>query len=160
MGQQVIPQSQRMTRSTASVYFSFFSLIVLFPPLSRPVRRAAMRPTFIPGGGPRYTVVGCPTCWWLPPPCGCSTGFIAQPRTLGQQLRFTRYLWKLLPALSTGLSMRPPPATIPTMARHFAFKVFREPEGIFTRVFSPLSEWPTTMHDAPEARAKRPRSEA
>ena len=20
-------------------------------------------------------------CWWLPPPCGCSTGFMATPRT-------------------------------------------------------------------------------
>jgi hypothetical protein len=22
-----------------------------------------------------------PMCWWLPPPCGCSTGFMATPRT-------------------------------------------------------------------------------
>merc|ERR1719171_2353357 len=113
----------------SSAYFSFFSLIVLFPPLSRPVRRAAMRPTFIPGGAPRYTVVGCPTCWWLPPPCGCSTGFIAEPRTLGQQLRFTLYLWKLFPAFRTGLSMRPPPATMPTTARHVDGIDFREPDG-------------------------------
>merc|ERR1719316_2130610 len=94
------------------------SLTIFLPPLSRPVRRAATRPTFMPGGAPRFAVVGWPTCWWLPPPCGCSTGFIATPRTLGQQLRFTLYLWWLPPALSIGLSMRPPPATRPMIARH------------------------------------------
>merc|ERR1719463_695257 len=130
------------------------------PPLSRPVRRAAMRPTFAPGGALRLVVVGCPTCWWLPPPCGCSTGFMAEPRTLGQELRLTRYLWKLFPAFNTGLSMRPPPAVMPTTARHVAGTVLREPEGKRMRDFLPSSEWPTIMQLQPEARARRPRSEA
>jgi len=40
-----------------------------------------MSPTFWPGGASRRTVDACPMCWWLPPPCGCSTGFMATPRT-------------------------------------------------------------------------------
>merc|ERR1719436_1123888 len=131
-----------------------------FPPRRIPVRRAAIRPTFWPGTAAREIVVGWPTCWWLPPPCGCSTGFIAEPRALGQQLRLTRYLWKLLPAFSTGLSILPPPAAMPTTARHVAGTVLREPEGKRMRVFLPSSEWPTTMQLQPEARARRPRSEA
>merc|ERR1719463_206439 len=98
---------------------------------------------------PRRTVEGCPMCWWLPPPCGCSTGFIATPRTLGQQLRFTRYLWKLFPALRIGLSRRPPPATIPITARAVAGIVRRAPDGMRTRVFLPSSEWPTMMQEVP-----------
>jgi len=31
----------------------------------------------------RRTVEGLPICWWLPPPKGCSTGFIHTPRTTG-----------------------------------------------------------------------------
>merc|ERR1719313_1309765 len=27
-----------------------------------------------PGTASRRTVDGWPMCWWLPPPCGCSTG--------------------------------------------------------------------------------------
>jgi hypothetical protein len=56
-------------------------------------------------------------CWWLPPPCGCSTGFMATPRTFGHSLRFTLYLWYATPAFKIGLSIRPPPATMPTIAR-------------------------------------------
>mmetsp|Transcript_69160 Transcript_69160/g.186936 ORF Transcript_69160/g.186936 Transcript_69160/m.186936 type:complete len:223 (+) Transcript_69160:219-887(+) len=85
---------------------------------------------------------------------------MAQPRTLGQELRFTRYLWKLLPALSTGLSMRPPPATMPTMARQVDGMVFRVPLGRRTRVLRLSSECPTTMQDVPDARAILPRSDA
>jgi hypothetical protein len=40
-----------------------------------------MRPTFWPGGASRRTVEAWPICWWLPPPWGCSTGFMATPRT-------------------------------------------------------------------------------
>ena len=54
-------------------------------PLRRPVLLAAMRPTFWPGGASRRTVEACPMCWWLPPPWGCSTGFMATPRTCGGQ---------------------------------------------------------------------------
>merc|ERR1719242_1329817 len=135
-------------------------LVLPAPPLRRPVRLAAMSPTFAPGQAERAAVVGCPTCWWLPPPCGCSTGFMAEPRTFGQELRFTRYLWKLLPALSTGLSIRPPPATMPTIARHEEGRFFREPDGKRIRVFFMSSEWPTTMQEVPEARANFPRSVA
>merc|ERR1712118_504417 len=109
------------------------------PPRKRPVRRAAIRPTFLPGADARAIVVGWPTCWWLPPPCGCSTGFMALPRTFGQQLRLTLYLWKLFPALSTGLSRRPPPATMPTTPRHEEVMVLRVPDGKRTRVFLPSS---------------------
>ena len=56
-------------------------LAVMAAPLRRPVRRAAMRPTFWPGGASRRTVEAWPICWWLPPPWGCSTGFMATPRT-------------------------------------------------------------------------------
>jgi hypothetical protein len=38
--------------------------------------------------------------------------------TFGQLLRFTRNLWYALPAFSSGFSVRPPPATWPTIARH------------------------------------------
>merc|ERR1719323_209440 len=79
---------------------------------------------------------------------------------LGQQLRFTLNLWKLLPALSTGLSIRPPPATMPTTARQLEGTVFLEPEGKRIRVFFMSSEWPTTMQEVPEARASLPRSMA
>ena len=51
-----------------------------FPPRRIPVRRAAMRPTFLPAGDCLLTVAGWPTCWWFLPPCGCSTGFMALPR--------------------------------------------------------------------------------
>merc|ERR1719247_4065860 len=67
----------------------FFSLAlsamawVALPPVRRPVRRAAMRPTLRPCALSRRTVAGLPVCWWLPPPKGCSTGFIHTPRTTG-----------------------------------------------------------------------------
>ena len=35
---------------------------VIAAPLRRPVRRAAMRPTFCPGGASRRTVDACPIC--------------------------------------------------------------------------------------------------
>ncbi len=37
--------------------------------------------------------------------------------TMGQLLRLALYLWYALPALSMGFSVRPPPATMPTIAR-------------------------------------------
>merc|ERR1719335_2147471 len=116
-----------------------------FPPLILPVLLAAIRPILRPALVPLLTVEALPMCWWLPPPWGCSTGFIATPRTLGQQFLFTLYLWKLLPAFRTGLSMRPPPATMPTTARPLDGIVFLEPDGRRTRVFLPSSEWPTMM---------------
>lgn len=44
--------------------------------------------------------------------------FMATPRTLGQQFLFALYLWYARPAFNTGLSMRPPPATMPDSNRH------------------------------------------
>lgn len=71
-------------------------------------------------------------CWWFPPPWGCSTGFMATPRTLGHELRFTLYLWYARPALSIGLSMRPPPAMMPTIARHLVVVVVEGQAGVNT----------------------------
>jgi len=181
-----------------------------------------MSPTFWPGGASRRTVDACPMCWWLPPPCGCSTGFMATPRTwrgaplvragqrgraaraargraqrrrrrgancltptqskrswqcyvvhkeghrrkrtsgsasagklrpeqalcpgapsagtptarptqgrrtLGQLLRLALYLWYALPAFSMGFSVRPPPATWPTIARHVLGTACRPPRA-------------------------------
>merc|ERR1740117_2703586 len=130
------------------------------PPRRIPVRRAAMSPTLAPGGHSREVVVGWPTCWRLPPPCGCSTGFIAHPRTFGQQLRFTLYLWKLVPAFNMGLSKRPPPDTMPMTPRQVDGIDFLCPDGKRMRLFFPSSECPTIMQEVPPARAKRPRSNA
>mmetsp|Transcript_48496 Transcript_48496/g.160714 ORF Transcript_48496/g.160714 Transcript_48496/m.160714 type:complete len:291 (+) Transcript_48496:11-883(+) len=124
-------ESSRRARRPRAIYLSLISL----RPRIWPVRRAAMRPTFWPGTESRLTVDGWPMCWWLPPPCGCSTGFIATPRTFGHELRLTRYLWKARPALSRGLSMRPPPATMPIDARDADEMVFFCPDGSRTRVF-------------------------
>ena len=46
----------------------------------------------------------------------------------------TLYLWYELPALRSGLSMRPPPAMMPTMARHSLLTVLRAPDGSLMRV--------------------------
>lgn len=51
------------------------------------------------------------------------------------------YLWKAVPALSMGLSIRPPPAMIPTMARHLFETVFRAPEGSLMRVLPASGSW-------------------
>ena len=65
-----------------TVYLS--SLLRTFPPLILPVLLAAIRPIFLPALAPLQTVEALPICWWLPPPWGCSTGFIATPRTCKQ----------------------------------------------------------------------------
>merc|ERR1719462_761143 len=114
-------------------YFSSVSR-TLAVPRTRPVRRAAMSPTFRPADVSRRTVEGKPICWWLPPPWGCSTGFMQTPRTLGQQFLFTLYLWYARPAFNRGLSMRPPPATIPTEALLKEGITFLIPLGNFTLV--------------------------
>jgi hypothetical protein len=51
-----------------------------------PVLRAAIKPTFFPGGAFRETVVGWPGPWCAPPPNGWDTMFIATPRTTGNAL--------------------------------------------------------------------------
>ena len=60
-------------------YSCFLSLTAV--PFNLPVLRAAISPTFCPGAASLLTVDAWPICWWLPPPWGCSTGFIATPRT-------------------------------------------------------------------------------
>lgn len=62
-------------------YLSLSPPPMTFPPLILPVLLAAMRPTFLPALAPLQTVEALPMCWWLPPPWGCSTGFMATPRT-------------------------------------------------------------------------------
>ena len=46
------------------------------------------------------------------------TGETGDMLTFGQLLRLTLNLWYALPAFSSGFSVRPPPATCPTIARH------------------------------------------
>lgn len=93
--------------------------------------------TFLPALVPLLTVEALPMCWWLPPPWGCSTGFMATPRTLGQQFRLALYLKYARPAFSTGLSILPPPATIP-----------RNPQKISIIIEMLLSSFPTN-HSSP-----------
>ena len=45
-------------------------------------------------------------------------GAVWDELTFGQLLRLTLNLWYALPAFSNGFSVRPPPATCPTIARH------------------------------------------
>lgn len=56
------------------------------------------------------------------------------PRTIGHSFLFALYLWNAVPALSMGLSIRPPPAIRPTIALHLLEMVFLAPEGILMRV--------------------------
>ena len=84
---------------------------------------------------------------------------MATPLTLGQvPRRFAFHLYQELPALQMGLSVLPPPATRPIMARHDPGMVVLVPEGRRTRVFFWSSEWPMMIAEQPEARAKEPRS--
>ena len=55
--------------------------------------RAGESGTLRPCALSRRTVAGLPICWWLPPPKGCSTGFIHTPRTTGHSflLPFCRH---------------------------------------------------------------------
>merc|ERR1712130_333244 len=77
---------------------------------------------------------------------------------LCQQLRFTLYLWYARPALRRGLSIRPPPATTPTVARHRLSSTFLAPEGILIRVLPVSRLREMTTAELPDAFAKRPRS--
>ena len=57
-----------------------------------------------------------------------------------------------------GLSVLPPPATIPTIALQKPGMVLLLPEGSLILVFLPSSEWPMMMVDVPEALEKDPLS--
>lgn len=120
-------------------------LLTLVVPRMRPVRRAAMRPAFCPATACREMVEAFPMCWWFPPPWGWSTGFMATPRVLGHEFLFALNLWNARPALSKGLSIRPPPATIPMVARADPETVFLAPDGRRSRVLFSSTECPMTV---------------
>ena len=48
-------------------------------------------------------------------------------------------------AFMRGLSVRPPPATIPTIPRHELGRTFLAPEGSLTRVLPSSGLWPMTV---------------
>ena len=131
---------------------------IFLPPLIRPVLLAAIRPTFLPLEVSLLMVDGWPICCWLPPPWGCSTGFIATPLSLGQFFLFPLNLYHDLLALRSGLSVLCPPATTPIIALQVPTIVFLVPDGSLILVFLRSSEWPMTMAEVPEALAKDPLS--
>lgn len=55
---------------------------------------------------------------------------------MGQLLRLALYLWYALPAFSIGFSVRPPPATCPTIARHVLGTACARPKHL-----SPSNAW-------------------
>ncbi len=69
--------------------------------------------TFVQGGGEaqRDTILQLIQSKLL---CAC----VSKNITFGQLFRLTLNLWYALPAFSSGFSVRPPPATWPTIARH------------------------------------------
>jgi len=142
-----------------SAVTSFFSVPVL-PPLIIPVLLAATSPTLAPGGAYLEMVDGWPICCWLPPPCGCSTGFIATPLTTGQTFLFLAYLWYWFPAFKIGLSVLYPPAIIPIIALASPGSVFLEPDGNLTLVFVKSSECPIIIALVPLALENFPLSPA
>src|ERR1035437_646428 len=132
-----MPPIQELFLSAWRFYFSSLSPTFTSSWLDSllPVRRAAMLPTFRPGGAFRLTVFGRPGCCQPPPPNGWSTTFMATPRTRGYFAALERILWNFLPALTKGLSRRPPPATIPIIARQCGWSHFISPLGSCTTVF-------------------------
>merc|ERR1712219_46353 len=82
------------------------------------------------------------------------------PNTWFSGIRFllTLYLWYARPALRRGLSIRPPPAITPTVARHRESRTFLAPDGSLMRVLpvSVLCEMITA--ELPDALARTPRS--
>ena len=132
--------------------------MTFLPPLMIPVLLAAIRPAFLPLETSLLTVDGWPICWWLPPPWGCSTGFMATPLTLGQLFLLPLALYQELAALRSGLSVLWPPAQIPTMALQVDTTVFLVPDGSLILVFLPSSAWPMMTAEVPDALAKEPLS--
>ncbi len=54
-----------------------------------------------------------------------SLTFIATPRTFGHDFRFALNLWYDRPAFKIGLSIRPPPATIPIFHKKYYFSTIK-----------------------------------
>src|SRR6056297_666334 len=115
-----------------------------------------MSPTLRPGGALREIDLGLPGCWRPPPPNGWSTAFIATPRTRGYFVPRAFILWCFLPALTYGLSVRPPPATTPMVARHCGSRRFISPEGSLTTATD--RSWVSSVALTPDARANLPPS--
>lgn len=67
---------------------------------------------------------------------------MATPRVLGQLFLFDLALKKALPAFSNGLSILPPPATIPTVALALPEIVFLLPLGNLILVLLSSTECP------------------
>src|SRR5208282_1452540 len=124
--------------------------------LARPVWRAAIIPTFLPGGVLRPTVVGLPACLCRPPPCGCEAEIIFCPLTIGQYLPRVRINFHTVPAFRNGFSILPAPATTPTIALHWSFMYSDLPDG--SRSSVPCGVWDTTRQYVPDDLARRPPS--
>lgn len=131
---------------------------MFFLPPWKPVYLAAIWPDFCPGQASLLMVLGCPICWWLPPPWGCSTGFMATPLTYGQFFLLFLNFHLAVPAFRSGLSVLPPPAIRPIMALDRPEIVFLCPEGSLILVFMPSSECPIIVAEQPPALAKAPLS--
>src|SRR5439155_3692452 len=80
------------------------------------------------------------------PPCGCSTGFITSPRTLGRLPS-----QRLLPAFPAERSSCSALPTVPTVARHFPWTMRVSVEAMRSVTYSP--SFATTSSDVPAERA-------
>jgi len=92
-----------------------------------------------------YLVSKCVTVYNLAGPLTWSTGFMATPRVLGQLLRLAANLCLARDALSIGLSVLPPPATIPTIPRTELLTTFLAPLGSLILVLPSSGLWPMTV---------------
>ena len=82
-------------------------------------------------------------------------GFMESPLTLGNILAEERRAWNFLPALVNGFSLRPPPASSPTVALQRVLRDLNCPEGSCTVV---SLSWLTTMAPTPPDLANLPPS--
>ena len=83
---------------------------------------------------------------------------MATPLTIGQFFLFAFILKYEAAALSIGLSVRPPPATIPIIALQVPGILFLDPDGSLILVLLKSSLCPTIIDDVPEALAIVPLS--
>ena len=120
-----------------------------------PAPLAAIRPTFLPGGAPRATVVTLRPPFLLLP-WGCAAATMALPRVRGYLWPFAFFMWCFSPAFRNGFSWRPAADTMPIVARHESLMYFVFPEGNFIMV--PWGVWATRVAYVPEERAIFPPS--
>merc|ERR1712137_508080 len=76
---------------------------------------------------------------------GMVDGVHGNTRVRGQLLRLAANLCLARDAFRRGLSVRPPPATIPTIPRQVLGRTFLAPEGSLTRVLPSSGLWPMTV---------------